>query len=224
MWFEPDPARLAGQSSQDRQRRRAVGVIGEVVLGQPDVAVAELVTQDELAEELVIQLCQWPWPVPAIPDSRPQSNVHALLLFSSRPSVHATAWGRPVTSRKSSWAAELAVLPVSPPPSAMAPLVPLNGRPVVSPSVGSFTLCNTPEQADRARGRHGAAVRRWAAMNENRILFVNGQVFDGTGSPGVPADVIVRGNQSRAYVPVAGQNRNLMIRWWTAPARPSCRG
>ena len=34
-------------------------------------------------------------------------------------------------------------------------------------------------------------------MNENRILFVNGQVFDGTGSPAVPADVIVRGDRVR---------------------------
>jgi imidazolonepropionase-like amidohydrolase len=32
-------------------------------------------------------------------------------------------------------------------------------------------------------------------MSENRILFVNGQVFDGTGSPAVPADVVVRGDR-----------------------------
>lgn len=32
-------------------------------------------------------------------------------------------------------------------------------------------------------------------MTENRILFVNGQVFDGTGSPGAPADVVVRGDR-----------------------------
>ena len=32
-------------------------------------------------------------------------------------------------------------------------------------------------------------------MHENRILFVNGQVFDGTGSPPVPADVVVRGDR-----------------------------
>jgi len=32
-------------------------------------------------------------------------------------------------------------------------------------------------------------------MNENRILFVNGQVFDGTGAPPVPADVVVRGDR-----------------------------
>ena len=61
-------------------------------------------------------------------------------------------------------------------------------------------------------------------MNENRILFVNGQVFDGTGSPaGLPTSSSVA-TELRAYVPVAGQNRNLMIRWWTAPAQPSCRG
>ena len=29
----------------------------------------------------------------------------------------------------------------------------------------------------------------------NRILFVNGQVFDGTGTPAVPADVVVRGDR-----------------------------
>ena len=32
-------------------------------------------------------------------------------------------------------------------------------------------------------------------MSENRILFVNGQVFDGTGAPAVPADVVVRGDR-----------------------------
>ena len=32
-------------------------------------------------------------------------------------------------------------------------------------------------------------------MSETRILFVNGQVFDGTGSPAVPADVVVRGDR-----------------------------
>jgi imidazolonepropionase-like amidohydrolase len=31
-------------------------------------------------------------------------------------------------------------------------------------------------------------------MSQNRILFVNGQVFDGTGAPASPADVIVRGD------------------------------
>ena len=29
----------------------------------------------------------------------------------------------------------------------------------------------------------------------NRILFVNGQVFDGTGAPAVPADLVVRGDR-----------------------------
>ncbi len=32
-------------------------------------------------------------------------------------------------------------------------------------------------------------------MTENRILFINGQVFDGTGSPAAPADVVVRGDR-----------------------------
>ncbi len=32
-------------------------------------------------------------------------------------------------------------------------------------------------------------------MSETRILFVNGHVFDGTGSPAVPADVVVRGDR-----------------------------
>jgi imidazolonepropionase-like amidohydrolase len=32
-------------------------------------------------------------------------------------------------------------------------------------------------------------------MSENRILFVNGQVFDGTGAPTVPADLAVRGDR-----------------------------
>jgi len=29
----------------------------------------------------------------------------------------------------------------------------------------------------------------------NRIVFVNGQVFDGTGAPAAPADVVVRGDR-----------------------------
>ena len=41
-------------------------------------------------------------------------------------------------------------------------------------------------------------------MNENRILFVNGQVFDGTGSPAVPADVIVRGDRVESVRPGGG--------------------
>ena len=32
-------------------------------------------------------------------------------------------------------------------------------------------------------------------MSENRILFVNGQVFDGTGAPTVPADLVVQGDR-----------------------------
>jgi len=32
-------------------------------------------------------------------------------------------------------------------------------------------------------------------MHENRILFVNGQVFDGTGAPRGPADVVIRGDR-----------------------------
>jgi N-acyl-D-aspartate/D-glutamate deacylase len=29
----------------------------------------------------------------------------------------------------------------------------------------------------------------------NRIIFTGGQVFDGTGGPPVPADVVVRGDR-----------------------------
>jgi N-acyl-D-aspartate/D-glutamate deacylase len=32
-------------------------------------------------------------------------------------------------------------------------------------------------------------------MSQNRILFTGGQVFDGTGAPPVPADVVVRGDR-----------------------------
>jgi imidazolonepropionase-like amidohydrolase len=32
-------------------------------------------------------------------------------------------------------------------------------------------------------------------MSKNRILFVNGQVFDGSGAPAAPADVVVRGDR-----------------------------
>ena len=32
-------------------------------------------------------------------------------------------------------------------------------------------------------------------MSQNLILFTGGQVFDGTGAPPVPADVVVRGDR-----------------------------
>ena len=38
----------------------------------------------------------------------------------------------------------------------------------------------------------------------NRILFVNGQVFDGTGTPPVPADVVVRGDRIESVRPGGG--------------------
>jgi cytosine/adenosine deaminase-related metal-dependent hydrolase len=41
-------------------------------------------------------------------------------------------------------------------------------------------------------------------MAENRVLFVNGQVFDGTGSPAVPADVVIRGDRIESVRPGGG--------------------
>ena len=41
-------------------------------------------------------------------------------------------------------------------------------------------------------------------MSENRIIFVNGQVFDGTGAPPVPADVVVRGDRIESVRPGGG--------------------
>ena len=41
-------------------------------------------------------------------------------------------------------------------------------------------------------------------MSENRILFVNGQVFDGTGAPAVPGDVVVRGERIDSVRPGGG--------------------
>jgi len=41
-------------------------------------------------------------------------------------------------------------------------------------------------------------------MSENRILFVNGQVFDGTGGPAVPGDVVVRGDRIESVRPGGG--------------------
>ena len=38
----------------------------------------------------------------------------------------------------------------------------------------------------------------------NRILFVNGQVFDGTGTPPVPADVVVQGDRIESVRPGGG--------------------
>lgn len=42
------------------------------------------------------------------------------------------------------------------------------------------------------------------AMSENRILFVNGQVFDGTGGPTGPGDVVVRGDRIESVRPGGG--------------------
>ena len=58
--------------------------------------------------------------------------------------------------------------------------MPLNGKDVAAPSAGTFTL------------------------DVNRILFVNGQVFDGTGAPAVPADVVVRGDRIESVRPGGG--------------------
>ena len=41
-------------------------------------------------------------------------------------------------------------------------------------------------------------------MTENRILFTGGLVFDGTGSPAVPADVVVRGDRIESVRPGGG--------------------
>ncbi len=41
-------------------------------------------------------------------------------------------------------------------------------------------------------------------MSENRIIFVNGQAFDGTGAPSVPADVVVRGDHIESVRPGGG--------------------
>jgi imidazolonepropionase-like amidohydrolase len=49
--------------------------------------------------------------------------------------------------------------------------VPLSGKDVAASPAGTFT------------------------SGVSRILFVNGLVFDGTGSPAVPADVVVRGDR-----------------------------
>ena len=41
-------------------------------------------------------------------------------------------------------------------------------------------------------------------MSQNRILFTGGQVFDGTGAPPVPADVVVRGGRIESVRPGGG--------------------
>jgi imidazolonepropionase-like amidohydrolase len=41
-------------------------------------------------------------------------------------------------------------------------------------------------------------------MSEHRILFTGGQVFDGTGTPPVPADVVVRGDRIESVRPGGG--------------------
>ncbi|SRR6266851_7198524 len=38
----------------------------------------------------------------------------------------------------------------------------------------------------------------------NRILFTGGKVFDGTGAPAVPADVVVRGDRIESVRPGGG--------------------
>ena len=41
-------------------------------------------------------------------------------------------------------------------------------------------------------------------MTENLIVFVNGQVFDGTGAPAAPGDVVVRGDRIESVRPGGG--------------------
>ena len=41
-------------------------------------------------------------------------------------------------------------------------------------------------------------------MSENRIIFVNGQAFDGTGAPSAPNDVVVRGDHIESVRPGGG--------------------
>lgn len=41
-------------------------------------------------------------------------------------------------------------------------------------------------------------------MSENRILFINGQVFDGSGSPTIRADVVIRGDRIESVRPGGG--------------------
>src|SRR3984893_9963000 len=41
-------------------------------------------------------------------------------------------------------------------------------------------------------------------MTENRIVFVNGQVFDGTGAPAAPGDVVIRGDRIESVRPGGG--------------------
>jgi len=41
-------------------------------------------------------------------------------------------------------------------------------------------------------------------MSENRVLFTGGQVFDGIGTPPVPADVVVRGDRIESVRPGGG--------------------
>ena len=41
-------------------------------------------------------------------------------------------------------------------------------------------------------------------MTENRILFTGGRVFDGTGAPAAPADVVVRGDRIESVRPGGG--------------------
>src|SRR6266487_1453688 len=62
--------------------------------------------------------------------------------------------------------------------------------------------------ADGVRRRPRGQPHRTAAPAReapvNRILFVNGQVFDGTGTPAVPADVVVRGDRIESVRPGGG--------------------
>ena len=52
--------------------------------------------------------------------------------------------------------------------------------------------------------------------DDQRIVFINGAVFDGSGAPPVPADVIVRGSVIESVLAGGGTERAQATRWSTA--------
>ena len=53
--------------------------------------------------------------------------------------------------------------------------------------------------------------------DDREFVFINGAVFDGSASPAVPADVIVRGSVIESVGPAAAPRRGRATRWSTAP-------
>jgi N-acyl-D-aspartate/D-glutamate deacylase len=54
-------------------------------------------------------------------------------------------------------------------------------------------------------------------MEHRALIFCGGKVFDGTGSPAVPGDVVVRGDRVDAVLPAGTALVGPDCRAWSSP-------